>query len=66
VYQGNVFQELQFPQSSSTFAIGVNDLGEVSGYFEEELTGALHGFIWTPPAASDGNPQHQSSTVIPH
>jgi probable HAF family extracellular repeat protein len=48
LYQNNTLQALQFPGSNLTFATGVNDSGEVVGYFYD--ANGIHGFLWTPPA----------------
>jgi len=47
-YQNRVLQTLQFPGSTYTVANGVNDAGEVVGYFEDSNFN-YHGFTWTPP-----------------
>jgi probable HAF family extracellular repeat protein len=45
-YQSKILQELEFPGASQTYAYGVNDAGEVVGYFLDSSFN-LHGFIWT-------------------
>jgi probable HAF family extracellular repeat protein len=49
VYQDKNLQTLQFPGSDNTFPTGINDAGEVVGYFYDS-NGITHGFTWTPPA----------------
>ena len=49
LYQNKTLQTLQFPQSNSTTAVGVNDAGEVVGSFLESGGFPQHGFSWTPP-----------------
>lgn len=49
VSQDGEFSVLNFPGSSITVATGVNDSGEVVGWFNSNEQ--THGFIWTPPAA---------------
>ena len=49
VYQSKVLRSLSFPGSSGTDAIGVNDAGEVVGWFYDANSFA-HGYLWTPPA----------------
>jgi uncharacterized membrane protein len=48
LYQNNTLQSLTFPGSMWTVAAGVNNVGEVSGYFGD-ASGIEHGFTWTPP-----------------
>lgn len=55
VYQNNTVTSVQFPGAFSTWAIGVNDSGVVSGYFQDSNLN-YHGFTWTPPGA-DGKKQ---------
>jgi probable HAF family extracellular repeat protein len=48
VYQNNTVTTLQFPGANNyTAANGINNAGEVVGYFND-ATGATHGFTWTP------------------
>jgi probable HAF family extracellular repeat protein len=49
LYQNKRSQELQFPGATNTFPSGVNDVGEVVGFFEDSSDN-IHGFTWTPPA----------------
>jgi len=49
LYQNNTLQSLMFPGSMWTVAAGVNNVGEVSGYFGD-ASGTEHGFTWTPSA----------------
>jgi probable HAF family extracellular repeat protein len=49
IYQNKILRQLQFPGASFTYAVGVNDTSEVSGYFEDASSN-YHGFTWTPPA----------------
>jgi probable HAF family extracellular repeat protein len=49
LYQNKTLQTLQFPGSESTEPAGVNDDGDVVGWFHDS-TGIQHGFLWTPPA----------------
>ena len=49
VYQNQALVTIQFPGSSYTTATGINDVGQVVGYFVDS-SGKPHGFIWTPPS----------------
>jgi probable HAF family extracellular repeat protein len=50
VYQNSTFQPLVFPAPNSfTTATGINNSGEVVGYFFD-ASNIQHGFTWTPPA----------------
>jgi probable HAF family extracellular repeat protein len=51
VYQNKALQTLQFPGSNITVANGINNAGEVVGYFYDS-NGNTHGFSWTPPAGA--------------
>jgi probable HAF family extracellular repeat protein len=51
VYQNHAVTTLQFPGAFSTWAIGINDNGEVVGYFQD-VNLNYHGYTWTPPAAA--------------
>jgi len=51
VNQGGHSTVLNFPGSSITVATGINDSGEVVGWFLSNEQG--HGFTWTPPAADE-------------
>ena len=51
IYQNKVVQEVQFPLATSTYAYGVNDSDEVTGFFCDSSL-HNHGFTWTPSAAS--------------
>jgi probable HAF family extracellular repeat protein len=47
VYQNGTTQKLMFPNAVDTVATGVNDSGQVVGwYLDPEYTS--HGFVWTP------------------
>jgi probable HAF family extracellular repeat protein len=48
-YQNKTLSSLQFPGANLTYAQGINDAGEVVGYFYDSQ-GVSHGFTWTPPA----------------
>jgi len=50
VYEAGVVQTLSFPGAVSTLAFGINDAGQVVGYFLDSSL-QTHGFLWTPPAA---------------
>jgi probable HAF family extracellular repeat protein len=50
VYQNKTLQTLEFPGSNETIASGINDAGEVVGYFYDSDGVTSHGFTWTPPA----------------
>jgi len=50
VYQNNTVTTMQFPSAFSTWAIGINDNGEVVGYFQDANLN-YHGFTWTPAPA---------------
>jgi len=52
LYERGSLTVLQFPGSSYSEAIGINDSGEVVGLFED-TEGNTHGFTWTPPAADE-------------
>lgn len=52
VYKNKTLQTLQFPGSNATLASGINDAGEVVGYFFDSNGTTSHGFTWTPPAAA--------------
>jgi hypothetical protein len=43
-----VFVELQFPGSNQTTPYGINNAGEVVGFFSEPSLSTYHGFTWTP------------------
>jgi len=49
VYENKTLQTLQFPGAIDTYAYGVNDAGEVVGWFIDSSYNT-HGFTWTPPA----------------
>jgi probable HAF family extracellular repeat protein len=49
LYQNQTLQSLRLPMSTLTSATGVNNSGEVVGWFEDAHQ-ILHGFLWTPPA----------------
>jgi probable HAF family extracellular repeat protein len=49
LYQNKILTTLKFPGSGATYASGINDTGEVVGYFIDANLNA-HGFTWTPPA----------------
>ena len=48
LYQNKILTTLQFPGSSTTYAVGVNAAGEVVGLFADANFNS-HGFTWTPP-----------------
>src|SRR5262249_53579106 len=50
VYQNKTMTTLTFPGEPGALGSGINDSGEVVGYFQDWL-GNTHGFLWTPPAA---------------
>ena len=50
-YVDQTLQTLLFPGAMETIPIGINDTGEVVGYFYD-TSGNTHGFTWTPPAAA--------------
>lgn len=52
VYQSGTVTTLEFPGSNETFATGINDLGEVVGYFFD-ANNDVHGFTWTPSAPAE-------------
>lgn len=47
IYENKVVQEVQYPLATSTFAYGVNDSDEVTGFFCDSSL-HNHGFTWTP------------------
>lgn len=49
VNQSGKTTQLQFPGQSGTFALGVNNHGEVVGFFTDS-DNSIHGFSWTPPS----------------
>jgi hypothetical protein len=49
VFRNNKVLTLQFPGSSYTQALGINESDEVVGYFLDSGS-HVHGFAWTPPA----------------
>jgi probable HAF family extracellular repeat protein len=51
LYQDQTLQTLAFPGASKTIATGVNDAGEVVGWFLDS-NDTYHGYTWTPPAAA--------------
>jgi uncharacterized membrane protein len=46
LYQNATATTIQFPGSTQTYAYGVNNAGDVSGYFIDSA-GAYHAFTWT-------------------
>jgi hypothetical protein len=46
-YHNQTFTEISFPQSVGTFAVSVNNSGEIAGYFTDKNF-ATHGFTWVP------------------
>lgn len=46
------FEEVQFPGANETLSYGVNNAGEVVGYFSDPGLVTYHGFTWTPPAGN--------------
>jgi probable HAF family extracellular repeat protein len=52
VYQNGTLTTLEFPGSNETLATGINDLGEVVGYFFDKNNN-IHGFTWTPSAPAE-------------
>jgi len=54
IYQNSIFQILNFPGSTGTFPMAINNSGEVVGYFYDSNS-STHGFTWTPPADGLGN-----------
>jgi len=52
LYQNNVVTTIQFPGAFSTWATGINDNGEVVGYFQDASLN-YHGFTWTPSADAE-------------
>ena len=46
IYQSGVVQTLQFPGSTYTVATGINNSGEVVGYFYDSKN-LNHSFVWT-------------------
>jgi probable HAF family extracellular repeat protein len=49
LFANGTFQPLRFPHENSTYAAGINNFGEVVGYFVNQ-NGFSHGFTWMPPA----------------
>jgi probable HAF family extracellular repeat protein len=49
VYQSGKTMQLQFPGQNGTFALGVNNHGEVVGFFTDSVN-SIHGFSWIPPS----------------
>jgi probable HAF family extracellular repeat protein len=62
LYQGKTLTTLQFPGAAGTYATGVNDAGEVVGYFEDS-SGNSHGFTWTPPSGGSKESRPFGKTV---
>jgi probable HAF family extracellular repeat protein len=52
LFQSGTSTTLQFPGSVATFATGINDAGEVVGYFLD-TSSTYHGFTWVPPSAAE-------------
>jgi probable HAF family extracellular repeat protein len=52
LYQDGTMQTLAFPGATATYATGVNEAGEVVGWFIDSSI-IYHGFTWTPPAAAE-------------
>ena len=48
LYQSGTLESLMFPGSANTGATGINNAGEVVGYFIDGA-GNTHGITWTPP-----------------
>jgi probable HAF family extracellular repeat protein len=49
IYENKTLTTLEFPGSNYTYALGINNAGEVTGYFDD-ANNVWHGFTWTPPA----------------
>jgi probable HAF family extracellular repeat protein len=52
VYQNGNVTTVYFPGSNSTAPTGINDAGEVVGWFYD-IDDNTHGFTWTPPAVAE-------------
>jgi uncharacterized membrane protein len=47
-YSNGVYTTLDYPGATQTVAQGINDLGQIVGYYVDDR-GGLHGFIATDP-----------------
>lgn len=47
IWNGKSFSFLTYPGASSTFAQGINNRGEIAGYYEA-VDASFHGFVATP------------------
>ncbi len=56
VLQNQQKTEIRFPLAFNTYALGINDDGQVVGQITDP-DHSFHGFLWTPPAAKDKQPQ---------
>ena len=48
---GGVFTPIDFPLATSTSAFGINDTGEIAGFYSD-AAGNVHGFIFAGSAFS--------------
>lgn len=46
-----MFTQIDFPLATSTTALGINDTGEIAGFYRD-TTGRSHGFIYAGGAFS--------------
>jgi probable HAF family extracellular repeat protein len=52
LYENGTTQTIAYPGARATYAFGVNNAGQVSGFYYYD-TGGPHGFLWTPPAHAE-------------
>jgi probable HAF family extracellular repeat protein len=62
----NGMRKLPLPENSASAAYGINDAGQIAGYFDDMRDGLCHGFLWDNGEMTDLGTLHDRSNVVPY